>query len=64
MAEELTPLEYQAFVLCCLEGMTQSSVAEALDLSNSVVCRRVNSAKNKLRNLLGYCDPDPCGTGE
>lgn len=56
MAHELTPPEYQAFVLCCLEDMTQSEVAYALDLSPSVVCRRVNAARRKLRRLLGYHD--------
>lgn len=59
MAQELTPPEYQAFVLCCLEDMTQSEVACALDLSPSVVCRRVNSARGKLRRLLGYHDTTP-----
>ncbi|MGN1030285.1 MAG: sigma-70 family RNA polymerase sigma factor [Butyricicoccaceae bacterium] len=59
MAQQLDPPEYQAFVLCCLEDMTQSEAADALNLSPAVICRRVNSARNKLRNFLGYHDAKP-----
>ena len=51
----LPPRLSVAFVLCCVEGMTQKEAARQLDISQSTVNERLTAARNRLRRkLLGY----------
>jgi FixJ family two-component response regulator len=53
MAEQLTPRQYQVFVLNYLEGMPQVEIARELGISASCVSRHMIWAKEKMRRAMG-----------
>lgn len=53
-AEALTSYQYQVWVLCCCEGLTQREVAVILDVSPSAVSQCLRAVRVKMRKLLGF----------
>lgn len=53
-AESLTSYQYQVWVLCFCEGLTQREVAAILDVSPSAVSQCLRAAQAKMRKLLGF----------
>lgn len=47
--------QQKTLVLYYLKGMTMEQTAECLDVSVSTVCRRLKSAKDKLRTMAKIC---------
>ena len=58
-AETLTSYQYQVFVLCCLESLTQREIAAILDVSPSAVSQCLRAARLKMRRVLGFAPPVP-----
>lgn len=56
-AETLTSQQYQVWVLCYCEGLTQREVSAILDVNPSAVSRCLRAARLKMRKLLGFA-PD------
>lgn len=53
-AESLTSQQYQVWVLCYCEGLTQREVSAILDVNPSDVSRCLRVAQTKMRKLLGF----------
>lgn len=53
-AEALTSYQYQVWVLCFCEGLTQREVSTILNVSPSAVSQCLRTAQAKMRRLLGF----------
>lgn len=58
---KLAPRQREALVLVAAEGMTYEEVAEICCSKIGTIKSRVNRARRRLADLLGYCKPDEIG---
>ena len=54
LATELTPRQQELVKLYYLDGMSQRTIAQTLELADSTVSRTLLRARNKLRRSLRY----------